>query len=302
MTRLRKSHLLLITILVILTMIVIVTGSLWLYGEWRGQQIAFIGDSHGEMPGLYRLNLLYGEPILIAPGPIADPRWSPDGSQIAFVSSADEHGRPPYQIAVMDADGRNIQSLTTGEGRRYSPTWSPDGEQIAFIQARDYKGGGPLAIFVMDRDGSQPRQIAPYAFYNDLSWSPDSKWIAFSTFNAIYLVSSDGADLRQLTDQFSDSFPVWSPDGAYIAFQSTRDDPNDHFDIYVMRADGTEIRRLTDNPAHDRQPSWSPDGEHIIFESNRDSDFYYHVYIMNADGSEQKRLVEIESNSPVWRP
>jgi TolB protein len=70
----------------------------------------------------------------------------------------------------------------------------------------------------------------------------------------------------------------------------------------VMRADGTDIRRLTDNPAHDRQPSWSPDGEHIIFESNRDSDFFYHVYIMNADGSEQKRLVEIESNSPVWRP
>ncbi len=52
----------------------------------------------------------------------------------------------------------------------------------------------------------------------------------------------------------------------------------------------------------DRQPSWSPDGKHILFESNRDLDFFYHICIMNADGSEQKRLVEIESNSPVWRP
>ena len=300
MTRLRKSHLFLITIPVILA--AIAAGAVVLYREWRGQQIAFIGDSHGEMPGLYRLNLLYGEPILIVPGPIADPRWSPNGGQIAFVSSADEQGRPPYQIAVMDADGRNIQSLTTGEGRRYYPAWSPDGKQIAYVEALNYKGGGPLAIFVMDCDGSQPRQITPYAYYIELSWSPDSKWIAFSTFNAIYLVSSDGADLRQLTDQFSDSFPVWSPDGTYIAFQSTREDPGQHLDIYVMRADGTEIRRLTDDPAHDRQPSWSPDGEHIIFESNRDSDFFYHVYIMNADGTEQKRLVEIESNSPIWRP
>jgi TolB protein len=300
MKRLRNSYLIPISILALLALIA--TGSLWVYREWRGQQVAFIGDYHGEQYGLYRLNLLYGGPTLIAPGPIADPRWSPDGGQIAFVSSADEHGRPPYQIAVMAADGKNLRQLTSGEGRRYSPTWSPDGKQIAYVEALNYKGGGPLAIFVMDRDGSHQRQLTPYAYYSELSWSPDGKWIAFSTFEAIYLVSSDGADLRQLTDQFSDSFPVWSPDGAYIAFQSTREDPGQHLDIYVMRADGTEIRRLTDNPDHDRQPSWSPDGEHIIFESNRDSDFFYHVYIMNADGSEQKRLVEIESNSPVWRP
>ncbi len=280
----------------------VATASLWRYREWRSQQIAFIGDSHGEGNGLYRLNLLYGEPVLIAPGRIADPRWSPDGSRIAFVSSADEHGRPPYQIAVMDADGKNLRQLTTGEGRRSFPAWSPDGKQIAFVQARDYKGGGPLAIFIINRDGSQSRQITPYAYYLELSWSPDGKWIAFSTFNAIYVVSSDGANFQQLTDQWTDSFPVWSPDGAYIAFQSVRDDPEQHIDIYLMRADGTQIRRLTDDPAHDRQPSWSPDGRHIIFELNRDSDFFYHVYIMNADGTEQKRLVEIESNSPVWRP
>ncbi len=297
MTKLQKQSILVISIIVILT------GSLLLYREWRNHQIAFVGDSHGEKPGLYRLNLFYGGPILIAPGLIAQARWSPDGNRIAYISSADENGTPPYHIAVMNDNGENLQQLTEGEARHYSPTWSPDGKQIAFILARDYEGGSPLGVFVINSDGSEQREIAPYAFYNDLSWSPDGSSIAYSVFNAIFVVSTDGAHSQQLTDQWTDSFPVWSPNGEYIAFQSTRDDPDDYFDIYVMRSDGTDIRRLTHNPAHDRQPSWSPDGKKIIFESNRDSnDGIYHIYIMNSDGTEQRRLVEIESNSPVWRP
>jgi TolB protein len=301
MTRLQKQHRLFISIMVIL----IVIGTILFYREWRSSQILFLGDYHGENPGLYRLNLLYGEPILIAPGLIADTSWSPDGNSIAFVSSADEIGRPPYHIAVMNENGENIQDLTEGKVRHYSPTWSPDGKQIAFIAARDYEGGGNLAIFVTNSDGSEQRQITPYAYYSDLSWSPDGNRIAYSVFNAIYVVNLDGSQVQQLTDQYTDHFPVWSPDGEYIAFASTRDDPNQsNIDIYVMRSDGTDVRRLTSHPAHDRQPSWSPDGKKIIFESNRDSSdvAIYHIYIMNADGTRQERLIEMESNSPVWRP
>ena len=300
MTKRQKQYVLFISIIVILTGFVI--GSLLLYKEWRNNQIAFV-NYHGEKPGLYRLNLLYGKPILIKSGPIAQARWSPDGNRIAFVSSADENGGPPYHIAVMKENGENIQQLTEGRVRHYSPTWSPDGKQIAFISARDYEGGGNLAIFVMNSDGSEQRQITPYTYYSDLSWSPDGSRIAYSVFNAIFVVSSDGTHHQQLTDQWTDHFPVWSPNGEYIAFASTRDDPNDYIDIYVMRSDGTDIRRLTNNPAHDRQPTWSPDGKKIIFESNRDSDdWIYHIYIMNPDGTGQKRLVEMESNSPIWRP
>jgi len=251
MTGRQKQYALLMSIIVIL----IVVGSILFYGEWRSNQVFFRGDEHGENPGLYRLNLLYGEPILTAPGLIAQAAWSPDGNRIAYVSSAGEIGSPPYHIAVMNKNGEDVQELTEGRVRHYSPTWSPDGKQIAFIAAHDYEGGGNLAIFIMNSDGSEQRQITPYAYYSDLSWSPDGSRIAYSVFNAIHVVSIDGTQVQQLTDQWTDSFPVWSPDGEYIAFASTRDDPNTYIDIYVMRSDGTDIRRLTDNPAHDRQPS-----------------------------------------------
>src|SRR5215207_8645824 len=206
MTRLQKQHKLFISIMVIL----ILVGSILFYREWRCNQILFLGDYHGENPGLYRLNLLYGKPILITPVLIADTTWSPDGNSIAFVSSADEIGRPPYHIAIMNENGENMQDLTEGKVRHYSPTWSPDGKQIAFIAARDYEGGGNLAIFIMNSDGSEQRQITPYTYYSDLSWSPDGNRIAYSVFNAIYVVNIDGTQVQQLTDRYTDHFPVWS--------------------------------------------------------------------------------------------
>ena len=102
----------------------------------------------------------------------------------------------------------------------------------------------------------------------------------------IATMDADGTNNQQLTGEYMDSYPVWSPDGEYIAFQSVRDDPDNHFDIYVMRKDGTDIRCLTFHPAHDRRLSWSPDGKRIVFESNRDS------------GSSSI----VQGNSPIWRP
>jgi Tol biopolymer transport system component len=304
LTKTLKNRLLLSTAFVILAGITIV--SLLYYQRWRSNQIAFVGEYEGGISGLYRMNLLDGTPILIAQDYVGSPEWSPDGKRIVYVSSTGEHGSPPYHISVMNSNGTNSQDLTDGQTRHYSPTWSPDGKHIAFIGARDFEGGGALAIFIIDSDGSNLTQLTPYAYYNYLSWSPDGSKIAYYTFapDGIYTIDVDSLESKQLTDQWNDMVPVWSPDGKYIAFQSTRDDPDDRFDIYIMHRDGSDVQRLTTNPAHDRFPSWSPDGNKIIFESNRDSDSSstYHIYIMNVDGTEQKRITEINSNRPVWRP
>jgi Tol biopolymer transport system component len=148
------------------------------------------------------------------------------------------------------------------------------------------------------------------------SWSPDGKKIAFHTRSAsalaldIYVVNADGSGQKNLTNSpdsdsrppatlDSDSGPSWSPDGKKIAFRSYRDG---NYEIYVMNADGSEPKRLTNSPDSDLDPSWSPDGKKIAFTS---STFVYRdIYVMNADGSEQKRLTNSPGSDldPSWSP
>jgi WD40 repeat protein len=104
--------------------------------------------------------------------------------------------------------------------------------------------------------------------------------------------------LRQF-EEISGGGPDWSPDGSQIAFHSVGDGDAE---IWVMNADGTNPRQLTDNDAEDWHPAWSPDGRQIAFMSDRDGN--YEIYIMDANGSEPQRLTDNsrEDWEPDWSP
>jgi len=196
---------------------------------------------------------------------------------------------------VVDADGSHRRRLTDSDaGTDSSPTWSPDGTRVAFRTTRGSPSGpDPSNIFVINTDGSGERQLTPArgAAAGGLfpAWSPDGNSIAYSNGSGINLVRPDGRGRRPLG--VAGECSVWSPDGSELMFCSNgvnRGEGVDNWDVFVMDADGTNLRRLTSNVAQDYPGAWSPDGTQIAFFSRRDGDG--DVYVMDADGANLRRV------------
>jgi TolB protein len=122
-------------------------------------------------------------------------------------------------------------------------------------------------------------------------------------YSHLFVVNPDGTGAIDLTPPaYSDirTF-AWSPDGHRVAFSALQDGDHDA-EMYVMNADGGDVRRLTDNQLPDFGPSWSPDGRWIAFTSIRTG--LSQIYKMRADGSSQKRLTNAFGNcdEPAWSP
>jgi Tol biopolymer transport system component len=143
--------------------------------------------------------------------------------------------------------------------------------------------------------------------------SSDGTKIAFASLpQDIWVMNYNGTgrvDVTNSSENISNLFPVWSPDGNKIAFQRENSDNNFKDQIWVMDADGSNQRKLTDVSGLNWYPSWSPDGKKIAFISDRDNGMQ-EIYSMNVDGSDQTRLTNnigvINSfrviTSLVWSP
>ena len=182
-------------------------------------------------------------------------------------------------FCLMDGDGthRRDAHWQDAPGPQWDPAFSPDGSKVAY---RGYygQGDGMYALYVANPDGTNPRRVTR-DIAGDPSWSPDGKRIVFDTSGAgsIVVVNADGSGLRALTrgvtpgngrsrpaSGFEDWFPAWSPDGRSIAFARRAVGPlATPFQIYVMRSDGSNVTRLTNNVVSFVHPGWSPDGRSI---------------------------------------
>jgi TolB protein len=193
------------------------------------------------------------------------PRWSPDGSQIAWLS------RPTGvdEVFVMNADGSDPINVSRGpgaSGTSMSHAWSPDGTMLAFQSDRT----GNDDIWIVNADGSDLRNLtANPASDRSPSWAPDGSKLTFSSGRdgneEVYTVNVDGTGPLRITNDASfDRAPQWSPTGARILFISGR---SGRQDLWTVNPTGTGAANITNVAVSDDvlAMSWSPDGSSVAY-------------------------------------
>jgi Tol biopolymer transport system component len=182
--------------------------------------------------------------------------WSPDGARIAF---GEQHPLNNNVLSIMDIRTKQIQQLTLDRTLgEIQAIWSTNEEVIAFY-AYDSNG---YHVDVINLANNRIRRLTDDPGYDlFLSWSPDgSKLLLVSSRDGedfdLFLLDPDNGNLQALTDNSTlDERPTWSSDGRQIAFTSDRDGD---VHIYIMNADGGNLRRVTFAAGRNTDPAWRP--------------------------------------------
>lgn len=221
------------------------------------------------------------------------PALSPKGDKLIFLSDKSDY----FDIYLMSAiDGRIIKKLVKGQQTsdleelhwlRAGLTWSPDGTEIAFAA----KSGEEDALHIVDVKKAKIVRSLKFGVDGILtpSWSPSGDEIAFTGikhgFSDIYAINVETQALRKITDdKFSDLDASWSPDGQHLVFVSDRGEYTDksqydqnfriqdidfrNLDVYTIRADGSETKRITNTTGYERTPVYHPDGGKLAYTSD----------------------------------
>ncbi len=195
------------------------------------------------------------------------PRWSPDGSHIAFVSNRDDDEQP--QLYLLPLSGGDPWPITSLAGTFGSFEWARDGQKMV-VQFRAHDE----ATLARKRDsqakklGIVARRITSLDYKLDgAGYHPETKWHLWRIDLADERRSATATQLTEGT--FNEMQPSWSPDGSHIVFLSNRSaDPAQMLDeqaVYTISAEGTDLRKVAARPGRKSSPAFSPDGQQISF-------------------------------------
>lgn len=263
-------------------------------------------------------------------GQNAEAYWSADDAWIMF--QATPRGAGCDQQFTMRPDGSDLSLVSTGTGRTTCGYFIPGNEKILFGSTHlggetcppdpDMSQGYVWAlyedydIFLADADGSNLKRLTDAQGYDaEATVSRDGEWIVFTSARdgdlEIYKMRTDGTELTRLTHEPGyDGGPFFSYDGTKIVYRASHPEGEvledyrrllaqglirpSQLDIFVMDADGSNKRQLTDNGRANFGPFFFPDGQRIIFSSNMDAESPrvpdFDLYMINVDGSGLERI------------
>jgi Tol biopolymer transport system component len=278
------------------------------FGPARPGLLTFDGGGHifvANPDGSGRVQLTFGQ------GRDFGAAWSPDGTRIAYASEGVDLAT---SVLVMDADGRHATTLGGGLADVGSIRWSPDSQHV-IMAGRPLGGrarGDDWRILVGEVATPGLRPLGdPDLFGQDPSWSPDGGAIAFTRVYpccsgpdaTLWLMDADGSHVHQLPGTSGAWAAAWSPDGSRIAYLATAKAGAE--DVFVINADGSGGRDISNSPEEESGLAWSPDGKRIAFA--RDWDQYggaASFVVAEPDGSNATVLPGpyVAAGMPVWSP
>ncbi len=206
------------------------------------------------------------------------PRWSPDGTKIAYEVHVVEGPNDEYDIWVMNADGSGKTGIAQEPTLEGGPTWSPDGTKITF-----YDGDN---VWVMNADGTNRVQLTNNAEFSCCAeWHPDGTKMLFDAIRngdrQIWSMNVDGSSEAIQPGTLPNDLGVrYSPDGQMLAFYNFGD-------IFTMNANGSDRQQLTDefqDDINEYSPTFTADGAHILFVSDEEEEGVGQIFMMDLDG------------------
>lgn len=233
--------------------------------DWSpdGQRLAFVSYRDGGSGHIFVMDRDGGnvQQLTSGSGGYLSPRWSPDGNLIAISRSG--------TLMVMDADGSNIRTVLAPQreevaepcrGPGFPGGWSPDSKKLTYYSASATRQTGEICTIDVSSGDVDVVVKEPLALHAEPVWSADGGYLAYRSIRGdnsdVYTIDLSSREEKRLTDPPEvDAEPEWSMDGEWIAFVSYREFPNS--DIYIMRKDGSDVRRLTTDAAKDTYPVWT---------------------------------------------
>lgn len=199
------------------------------------------------------------------------------------------------QICLMNADGSERKQLTDFQATAFYPSLSPDGNTVYFSSRQN----GRYEIYSISTNGDDLQRLT-----NDIGTlyapelSPDGEWIVFTNHgNGLWVMKPNGNNPHPISNR-DDIDPTWSPDGSMIAFASSRAGERQ---LFVMNADGSNVRQVTNLNNMGGRSTWSPDGTNLAFYRGPFGD--RNIYIINIDGTGLVQLTNGGDNlGPSWSP